>query len=246
MTNDTLYQFTPGTVAQSAQVEANDFATGAGDLFPRNPVTGVVADAAGSLGDTLIRFKEAHIRDTIGLGGYLINAILDEDDMASNRADALASQQSIKAYVDNMDFVGTVFVASTSVSAVIPYTKVAGDNILRFSFSGSVIGNAVGSVLISIADIPYSVTYPTQGPPVSFSNGITGGQPQSSIVTSVGAANNSQSAALTGLGATGASPLSNGLEIINIRGLSVGLHNITITFTNISSPFLAIYTNYHA
>lgn len=35
--------------------------------------------------------------------GSRVNAIRDEDDMASNSATSLATQQSIKAYVDNQD-----------------------------------------------------------------------------------------------------------------------------------------------
>lgn len=37
---------------------------------------------------------------SITLAGLAVTAILDEDDLVSNRADALATQQSIKAYVD--------------------------------------------------------------------------------------------------------------------------------------------------
>ena len=40
---------------------------------------------------------------TFTLAGVAVTAILDEDDLTSNRADALATQQSIKAYVDAVD-----------------------------------------------------------------------------------------------------------------------------------------------
>ena len=38
--------------------------------------------------------------DNVTINGYLVSDILDEDDMVSDRDDALATQQSIKAYVD--------------------------------------------------------------------------------------------------------------------------------------------------
>jgi len=58
------------------------------------------------LGSSSKQFKDGHFAGTLNVGGVAvgggssIGTILDEDDMASNSATALATQQSIKAYVD--------------------------------------------------------------------------------------------------------------------------------------------------
>jgi hypothetical protein len=58
------------------------------------------------LGSTSKKFKDGHFAGTLTVagvavgGGASIGTVLDEDDMASNSATALATQQSIKAYVD--------------------------------------------------------------------------------------------------------------------------------------------------
>mgnify|MGYP003137732545 CR=1 FL=1 len=58
------------------------------------------------LGSTSKKFKDGHFAGTLTVagvavgGGSSISTVLDEDDMASNSATALATQQSIKAYVD--------------------------------------------------------------------------------------------------------------------------------------------------
>ena len=58
------------------------------------------------MGSTSKKFKDGHFAGTLTVagvavgGGASIGTVLDEDDMASNSATALATQQSIKAYVD--------------------------------------------------------------------------------------------------------------------------------------------------
>lgn len=58
------------------------------------------------LGSTSKQFKDGHFAGTLNVGGVAvgggasIGTILDEDDMVSNDDTALATQQSIKAYVD--------------------------------------------------------------------------------------------------------------------------------------------------
>ncbi len=58
------------------------------------------------LGSTSKQFKDGHFAGTLNVGGVAvgggssISTVLDEDNMASNSATALATQQSIKAYVD--------------------------------------------------------------------------------------------------------------------------------------------------
>jgi hypothetical protein len=58
------------------------------------------------LGSSSKQFKDGHFAGTLNVGGVAvgggssIGTVLDEDDMSSNSATALATQQSIKAYVD--------------------------------------------------------------------------------------------------------------------------------------------------
>jgi len=58
-----------------------------------------VTDSDVDLGTSSLRFKDLHI-DSIAMLTTTVTDILDEDDMTSDSATALATQQSIKAYVD--------------------------------------------------------------------------------------------------------------------------------------------------
>ena len=60
-------------------------------------------DNSKDLGSSSRKFAELHLGTSINLKGFGITDIKDEDDMASNSATALATQQSIKAYVDAQD-----------------------------------------------------------------------------------------------------------------------------------------------
>jgi len=55
------------------------------------------------LGDDSNRFAELHLSSKLRLKGVEITDIKDEDDMVSNSDAALATQQSIKAYIDAQD-----------------------------------------------------------------------------------------------------------------------------------------------
>jgi hypothetical protein len=61
------------------------------------------------------------INDTFKIGsGASVTTILDEDDLSSNSATALATQQSIKAYVDSQDHanqVGDISVVGSTISS---------------------------------------------------------------------------------------------------------------------------------
>ena len=59
-----------------------------------------IVDNTKDLGSSARKFAELHLGTSINLKGVAITSIKDEDDMTSNLADALATQQSIKAYVD--------------------------------------------------------------------------------------------------------------------------------------------------
>ena len=58
----------------------------------------------------------------LSMAGVAVTAILDEDNMASDRADALATQQSIKAYVDAVDLTTTLGADSGSGSVATSQT----------------------------------------------------------------------------------------------------------------------------
>lgn len=86
LTNNGTGTMTGGGIAWSDAVNA--------DIVPDG-------DGTRDLGNTTNRFAEVHA-DSIELAGTTtITSILDEDNMASNSATALATQQSIKAYVDS-------------------------------------------------------------------------------------------------------------------------------------------------
>jgi hypothetical protein len=75
---------------------------GAGGDSWSDPVDAdIVPDADGTrdLGSSASRFAETHT-DSLDINGTTVTAINDEDDMSSDSASALATQQSIKAYVD--------------------------------------------------------------------------------------------------------------------------------------------------
>jgi hypothetical protein len=78
---------------------------------PAGTTAVVYFDGAGSGAVAANVFNNAYF-DSLRLGGVSVTAILDEDNMASDSATALSTQQSIKAYVDaqvtaqDLDFAG--------------------------------------------------------------------------------------------------------------------------------------------
>lgn len=56
-----------------------------------------------NLGSNVKRFADLHLGTSINLDGVAITSIKDEDNMVSDSVFALATQQSIKAYVDAVD-----------------------------------------------------------------------------------------------------------------------------------------------
>lgn len=77
------------------------------------------------LGANLKQFKDLYIDGTANIdtltltSGASVTAILDEDDMSSDSATALATQQSIKAYVDGIT-AGTVTVSDSTANTAFP------------------------------------------------------------------------------------------------------------------------------
>ena len=85
-----------------------------GQFFVDIQSANILPDAQNNknLGSASKRFANLHLGTSINLDGFAITSIKDEDDMASDNNAALATQQSIKAYVDasvtaqDLDFKG--------------------------------------------------------------------------------------------------------------------------------------------
>lgn len=101
--------------------------------------------------------------------GTTVTTIFDEDSMASDSATALATQQSIKAYVDNNAYTGefTVVTANTTIAAgdlvvvnsasditiTLPASPSAGNTVtIRNSGTGTVTVGRNGSNILSLAE----------------------------------------------------------------------------------------------
>ena len=95
----------------------------------------------------------------IGSSTTEIGNILDEDNMASDSATALATQQSIKAYVDSQTTsAGTLTViddSSSAVSVVIESDdlKIAGGANITTSASGDTITAALDAALTGLTSV---------------------------------------------------------------------------------------------
>jgi hypothetical protein len=91
--------------------------------------------------------------------GTSINAIVDEDDMSSNSATSLATQQSIKAYVDaQTSAAGVVTIIDDSSSAMNVTIadddiKIAGGANVTTSISGDTISVALDATLTSLTSV---------------------------------------------------------------------------------------------
>ena len=113
----------------------------------------------------------------LSMAGVAVTAILDEDNMASDRADALATQQSIKAYVDAVDLTTTLGADSGSGSVATSQTlTISGTaNETTTSVSGQTITIGLPNTVnitteldvptIEVTDIqPQRCTWPSQSP----------------------------------------------------------------------------------
>ena len=131
--------YTLSTHVIEAGYLAVDVDTGVLRIGDGTTAGGIEVGGSGSLGDlngvgsTLTAPSNADLTlQTSGTGSVLINdtfkigsgvgvtTILDEDDLSSNSATALATQQSIKAYVDSQDHanqVGDISVVGSTISS---------------------------------------------------------------------------------------------------------------------------------
>ena len=129
---------------------------GGGDSWSDAVDADIVPDADGTrdLGSSDNRFAETHT-DSLDINGTTVTAINDEDDMSSDSASALATQQSIKAYVDT----------SSSTLAENPQTGTTYTTVL--SDAGKMItANNASAITITIP--PNSSVAYTSGTVISF------------------------------------------------------------------------------
>lgn len=118
---------TPGTNLTITGTTLNATSGSGGNTWSDPVDADIVPDADGTrdLGTALKRFAETHTDSLDIAGTTTVTSILDEDNMASNSATALATQQSIKAYVDASAGGGSwvkISSSSASTSASISFT----------------------------------------------------------------------------------------------------------------------------
>jgi hypothetical protein len=144
------------TLFQGTYNASNDYEVPAG-------TTAIVFFNGGGAGAVAANvFNNAYF-DSLRLGGVSVTAILDEDNMASDSATALATQQSIKAYVDAQ--VG----ANNELSEVLANGNTSGGtNIqmtttdeVQFRDAGLKINSSVDGQLDIAADVELEIVAPT-------------------------------------------------------------------------------------
>jgi hypothetical protein len=144
------------TLFQGTYNASNDYEVPAG-------TTAVVFfDGGGSGAVAANVFNNAYF-DSLRLGGVSVTAILDEDNMASDSATALATQQSIKAYVDAQ--VG----ANNELSEVLANGNTSGGNDIQMTTTDEVqfrdtaltISSSVDGQLDIAADVELEIVAPT-------------------------------------------------------------------------------------
>jgi len=121
-----------------------------------------VTDSDVDLGTDAARFKAAYIDSitattSLTLGASItVSSILDEDDMASNSATALATQQSIKAYVDSQvtaqDLDLTDGTTSISIDLDSEVLSVLGGTGIDSTASGNGVTLAIDSTVATLDD----------------------------------------------------------------------------------------------
>jgi hypothetical protein len=144
------------TLFQGTYNASNDYEVPAG-------TTAVVFFNGGGSGAIAANvFNNAYF-DSLRLGSVSVTAILDEDNMASNSATALATQQSIKAYVDAQ--VG----ANNELSEVLANGNTSGANNIQMTTTAEVqfrdtalkINSSADGQLDIDADVELELTAPT-------------------------------------------------------------------------------------
>ena len=144
------------TLFQGTYNASNDYEVPAG-------TTAVVFFNGGGTGAVAANVFNNAFFDSLRLGGVSVTAILDEDNMASDSATALATQQSIKAYVDAQ--VG----ANNELSEILSNGNTSsGNNIqmtttdeVQFRDTALTIKSSVDGQLDIAADVELEIVAPT-------------------------------------------------------------------------------------
>ena len=116
--------------------------------FPNSPTTGTThTDGQGTLWEyTGIYWRK--VRET-EIGSYFGMDVLDEDDMASNRADALVTQQSLVAYI------GTSLLDRTPINNVASLDTLTANDLRRlktYSYDGAEVQVTVPTDTFALGD----------------------------------------------------------------------------------------------
>jgi hypothetical protein len=143
-------------VFQGTYNASNDYEIPAG-------TTAVVYFNGGGSGAVAANIFNNAFFDSLRLGGVSVTAILDEDDMASDSATALATQQSIKAYVDGQ--VG----ANNDLSEILANGNTSGGNDIQMTTTDEVqfrdteltIRSSEDGQLDIAADVELEIVAPT-------------------------------------------------------------------------------------
>jgi hypothetical protein len=144
------------TLFQGTYNASNDYEVPAG-------TTAVVFFNGGGAGAVAANVFNNAFFDSLRLGGVSVTAILDEDNMASDSATALATQQSIKAYVDAQ--VG----ANNELSEILANGNTSGGNDIQMTTTDEVqfrdtalkINSSVDGQLDIAADVELEIVAPT-------------------------------------------------------------------------------------
>jgi hypothetical protein len=141
---------------------------------PAGTTAVVFFDGAGSGAVAANVFNNAYF-DSLRLGSVSVTAILDEDNMSSNSATALATQQSIKSYVDTQ--VG----ANNELSEVLANGNTTGSNDIVVNSGQAITTNTVsettfGSGVTIDSDVDVSGDLATDGSAtLGTTSAVTGG-----------------------------------------------------------------------
>jgi len=167
-----------------------------------------VTDSDVDLGTDAARFKAAYIDSitattSLTLGTSItVSSILDEDDMASNSATALATQQSIKAYVDSQvtaqDLDVTDGTTSISIDLDSEALSVLGGTGIDSTASGNGVTLAIDSTVATLTGTQTLTNKTLTSPDVNTPN-IDGGTIDGTVIGGTTAAAGS----FTTVGATG-------------------------------------------
>jgi hypothetical protein len=144
------------TLFQGTYNASNDYEVPAG-------TTAVVFFNGGGAGAVAANVFNNAFFDSLRLGGVSVTAILDEDNMASDSATALATQQSIKAYVDAQ--VG----ANNELSEILANGNTSGGTNIQMTTTDEVqfrdtalkISSSVDGQLDIAADVELEIVAPT-------------------------------------------------------------------------------------